>query len=96
MSGWKAAACSRAWSRPGPTWPPGTCGCAAKNTSEYDLAVSLLRDLREVTKRQGQAEQFSKRVLGIRERYWNRPALQERLDPIGRGARVGRLDLQAW
>src|SRR6516162_6943268 len=27
MSGWKAAACSRAWSRPGPTWPPGTCGC---------------------------------------------------------------------
>ncbi len=53
---------------------------AAKKTSEYDLAVSLLRDLREVAERQDEAEQFSKRVLGIRERYWNRPALQERLD----------------
>ena len=53
---------------------------AAKKTSEYDLAVSLLRDLREVAERQDEAEQFSKRVLGIRERYPNRPALQERLD----------------
>ena len=51
-----------------------------KKTSEYDLAVSLLRDLREVAERQDQAEQFSKRVLDIRERYWNRPALHERLD----------------
>jgi hypothetical protein len=34
---------------------------AAKKTSEYDLAVSLLRDLREVAERQGGAEQFSKR-----------------------------------
>ncbi len=53
---------------------------AVKKTSEYDLAVSLLRDLREVAERQDEAEQFSKRVLGIRERYSNRPALQERLD----------------
>jgi len=53
---------------------------AAKKTSEYDLAVSLLRDLREVLERQDEAEKFSKRVLGIRERYSNRPALQERLD----------------
>jgi hypothetical protein len=53
---------------------------AAKKTSEYDLAVSLLRDLREVAERQDEAEQFSKRVLGIRARYSNRPALQERLD----------------
>jgi hypothetical protein len=53
---------------------------AAKKTSEYDLAVFLLRDLREVAERQDEAEQFSKRVLGIRERYSNRPALQERLD----------------
>lgn len=53
---------------------------SAKKTSEYDLVVSLLRDLREVGERQDQAEQFSKRVLGIRERYWNRPALHERLD----------------
>src|SRR5438046_9101340 len=37
---------------------------AAKKTSEYDLAVSLLRDLREVAERQDEAEQFSKRVLG--------------------------------
>jgi hypothetical protein len=62
---------------------------AAKKTSEYDLAVSLLRDLREVAERQDQAEQFGKRVLGIRGRYSNRPALQERLDkakmPRGRG-----------
>jgi hypothetical protein len=53
---------------------------AAKKTSEYDLAVSLLRDLREVAERQDEAERFGKRVFGIRARYWNRPALQERLD----------------
>ena len=53
---------------------------AANKTSEYDLAVSLLHDLRGVAERQDQAEQFSKRVLGIRARCWNRAALQERLD----------------
>lgn len=50
---------------------------AAKKTSEYDLAVSLLRDLREVAERQNEAEQFSKRVLCVRERYCNRPALDD-------------------
>ena len=57
---------------------------AAKKTSEYDLAVSLLRDLREVAERQDEAEQCSKRVLGIRERYPNRPATALARRPGGR------------
>jgi hypothetical protein len=55
---------------------------ATKKTSEYDLAVALLRDLRALTKHQGEDETaaFRKRVLDLRAQYPTRPGLQDRLD----------------
>ena len=56
---------------------------ATKKTSEYDLAVKLLRDLRALAKRQGEEAAFAKRVLDIRARYPGRPGLQSRFDEAG-------------
>jgi hypothetical protein len=55
---------------------------ATKKTSEYDLAVALLCDLRALAKRQGEDETaaFRKRVLDLRAQYPTRPGLQDRLD----------------
>jgi hypothetical protein len=58
---------------------------ATKKTSEYDQAVALLRDLRALAVRQGEAETavFKKRVLDLRTQYSTRPALRSRLDEAG-------------
>ena len=56
---------------------------ATKKTSEYDVAVKLLRDLRALAKRQGEEAAFAKRVLDIRARYPGRPGLQSRFDEAG-------------
>ena len=58
---------------------------ATKKTSEYDQAVALLRDLRALAGRQGEAETaaFRKRVLDLRAQYPTRPGLQTRLDEAG-------------
>lgn len=58
---------------------------AAKKTSEYDRAVTLLRDLRALAGRQGErgTAAFTKRVLDLRAQYPTRPGLQSRLDEAG-------------
>jgi hypothetical protein len=58
---------------------------ASKNTTEYDRAVALLRDLRALAERQGEAgtAAFAKRMLDLRARYRARPGLQSRLDAAG-------------
>ena len=58
---------------------------ATKKTSEYDQAVALLRDLRALAERQGEAETaaFKKRMLDLRAQYPARPGLQSRLDEAG-------------
>jgi len=56
---------------------------ATKKTSEYDLAVKLLRDLRALAERQGEEAGFAKRVLDIRAQYPGRPGLQSRFDEAG-------------
>jgi hypothetical protein len=53
---------------------------ATKKTSEYDLAVTLLRDLRALGKRRGEEAAFSARVLELRAQYPGRPGLQDRFD----------------
>jgi hypothetical protein len=53
---------------------------ATKKTSEYDLAVALLRDLRALGKRRGEEATFAARVLELRAQYPGRPGLQDRLD----------------
>lgn len=58
---------------------------ATKKTSEYDQAVTLLRDLRALAERQGEVEAaaYKKRVLDLRAQYPTRPGLQSRLDKAG-------------
>ena len=58
---------------------------ATKKISEYDQAVALLRDLRALAERHGEAETaaFKKRVLDLRAQYPTRPGLQSRLDEAG-------------
>lgn len=58
---------------------------ATKKTSEYDQAVTLLRDLRALAERQGEVEAaaYKKRVLDLRAQYPTRPGLQSRLDAAG-------------
>lgn len=58
---------------------------ATKKTSEYDQAVSLLRDLLALAERQGEVETaaFKKRILDLRAQYPTRPGLQSRLDEAG-------------
>jgi hypothetical protein len=58
---------------------------ATRKTSEYDQAVALLRDLRALAERQGEAETaaFNKRALDLRAEYPTRPGLQSRLDEAG-------------
>jgi hypothetical protein len=58
---------------------------ATKKTSEYDQAVTLLRDLRALAERQGEVEAaaYKKRVLDLRAQYPTRPGLQSRLDEAG-------------
>jgi hypothetical protein len=56
---------------------------ATKKTSEYDLAVKLLKELRALAKRQGEENSFAKRILNIRSQYPGRPGLQSRFDSAG-------------
>jgi len=56
---------------------------ATKKTSEYDLAVALLGDLRALASRQGSEAAFAMRVRELRARYPGRPGLQNRLDNAG-------------
>ena len=56
---------------------------ATKKTSEYDLAVALLRDLRALAKRGGEESAFAKRILDLRAQYPGRPGLQDRFDKAG-------------
>jgi hypothetical protein len=55
----------------------------AKRPKEYDLAVQLLKDLRDLSARQQRAEAFAARLGPLRERYAKRPALLDRLDRAG-------------
>lgn len=54
-----------------------------KKTSEYDAAVSLLRELHELAWREGEPDTFDKRLHDLRQRYANRPALLHRINQAG-------------
>jgi hypothetical protein len=66
----------RAWQRAGEL-------IDTKKIREYDTAVELLVDLRDLSLRQGRAEEFEQRVRQIRQQYSNRPGLLQRLDSAG-------------
>ncbi len=56
---------------------------AAKRASEYDQAVALLCDLRDLAAREDRVTETEGRLLAFREQYATRPALLRRLDAAG-------------
>jgi hypothetical protein len=54
-----------------------------KRPREYDLAVSLLRDLSALAQRDGARDSFTARFLELRSRHERKPSLQERFDKAG-------------
>jgi hypothetical protein len=54
-----------------------------RRPSDYDLAVSLLRDLQALAEREGDPEAFSQRFGELRARHQRKPTLQERFDRAG-------------
>jgi hypothetical protein len=54
-----------------------------KKISQYDIAVTLLSDLRDLAGRDGDPVVFAKRLRELRTRYAGRPGLLQRLDRAG-------------
>lgn len=54
-----------------------------KKIREYDTAVELLRDLRDLSQRDGDPDTFHKRLHLLRQQYAGRPGLLQRLDRAG-------------
>jgi hypothetical protein len=54
-----------------------------KKPREYDLAVSLLRDLSALARRDGDHDSFTTRFLELRSRHERKPSLQDRFDKAG-------------
>ena len=50
---------------------------------EYDVAVQLLVDLRELADRDGRATSFRQQLAELRARHARKPSLLERLDLVG-------------
>src|SRR6185312_4045336 len=53
---------------------------ATKQQKEYDRAVTILRDLRDLSRRTGSEVQFEGQVSVLRERHHGKPSLVKRLD----------------
>jgi hypothetical protein len=51
-----------------------------KKPRDYDLVVSLLRDLSALARREGEHDSFTSRFLKLRARHERKPSLQERFD----------------
>src|SRR5262249_44740896 len=54
-----------------------------KRPREYDIAVQLLVDLRELSDRDGRAASFRRQLVELRTRHARKPSLLERLDLVG-------------
>jgi len=65
------------------TWREIEAAIAMKRPSEYDRAVALLVDLRELAERSGRSEQTAKRTRELRERHSSKSSLQKRFDAKG-------------
>jgi hypothetical protein len=58
-----------------------------KKPREYDIAVQLLVDLRELSYRDGHETSFQQQLVELRTRHARKPSLLERLDLVGLGVR---------
>jgi hypothetical protein len=64
-------------------WRRVTSLIDTKQVREYDVAVALLGDLRELSRRQGRTDEFTLRVRQLRQQYARRPGLLDRLNRAG-------------
>jgi hypothetical protein len=64
-------------------WQEVTDLIETKKPREYDLAVSLLRDLSALARRDGRHDSFTTRFLELRSRHERKPSLQDRFDKAG-------------
>ncbi len=64
-------------------WQRVTALVDAKKAKEYDAAVALLCDLRDLGDCDDNRDMFTARLRELKQRYANRPALLERLDRAG-------------
>ncbi|HYZ55395.1 MAG TPA: hypothetical protein VE733_18095 [Streptosporangiaceae bacterium] len=54
-----------------------------KQQAQYDAAVALLKDLREIARREDQAQAFARRFAALREAHLRKPSLIARFDHAG-------------
>ena len=67
------------------TWRQVAAMIETKKPKEYDAAVDLLCDLRELAERDGVAPGFTCRVQALRAQHARKPSLIDRLDRAGLG-----------
>jgi hypothetical protein len=56
---------------------------STRKPAEYDAAVELLKDLRELAQRVDQAPEFARRFALLRQEHLRKPSLIERFDRVG-------------
>lgn len=54
-----------------------------KSPRDYDIAVTLLSDLRALAERRGETAAFTSRFRALREQHQRKPSLQARFDKAG-------------
>ena len=64
-------------------WQEAAALIETKRPRDYDLAVTLLRDLRALADRQGGSAAFTKRFLELRAQHQRKPSLLDRFDEAG-------------
>jgi len=64
-------------------WRKAATLIETRRPGDYDLAVKLLRDLRELADRQGDLVAFTKRFGELRAQHQRKPSLLERFDRAG-------------
>lgn len=69
-------------------WTQVEAAIATKQPKQYDAAVTLLKDLRDLAAREGDDAAFGTRLAQLRIRHEKKPSLIDRLDKAGLRQRV--------
>jgi len=64
-------------------WQEAAALIETKRPRDYDLAVTLLRDLEALADRQSDSAAFTKRLLELRAQHQRKPSLLDRFDKAG-------------
>jgi hypothetical protein len=65
------------------TWERAGALIQTKIPRDYDMAVTMLCDLRALAERQGETAESTRRFLALREQHQRKLSLQERFDKAG-------------